>query len=404
MLLALFRRITLSGVRKYQDADTMRRVLLINQFTWLGAGFHLVGIVFSLILGQFAMAYILGGTVILYVVSIFSVKAGRSILAVSLQIVACSVEVLCGNLMYDVGGMIFLYYFPLVMSVVFLLNHDGESRYMYFNFGFLATSAVSSILLLNLNIHIGIELSARMIRDAAILNTALSSLLTISILLLYLDFNRKAQKRLEKIIRERELLLAEVHHRVKNNLAIISGLLNLQKNMLSDKGMQQVLEDSRSRVASMALIHDRLYKNRSFSSIDFDSYVKNLLDEIERGYGLRKKVKRDLRIINVNLDLNSSIPCGLILNELVTNSYKHAFRKSEGAVFLEILQTGNHVSFHYADNGPGAPNVEGITESESLGTTIITSLVEQLEGTFRFYNDDGLHFVMEFEFKSRKAA
>ena len=192
-------------------------------------------------------------------------------------------------------------------------------------------------------------------------------------------------------------MIAELHHRVKNNLAIISGLFSLKLNDDLHEDAKNVLLESRNRVRSMALIHNRLYNSENLTNVNFDEYAKELIAEINASYpATANSVKIDTVINNVSLNINAAIPCGLILNELLTNSYKHAFKeKNNGQIHISFVNDKDNFLMTVKDNGIGLPS--DYKEKQSLGVTVIESLSEQLDGSFNFSNNNGTCFELKFK-------
>ncbi len=183
------------------------------------------------------------------------------------------------------------------------------------------------------------------------------------------------RKETEKIIKqaliEKEILLAEIHHRVKNNLSIIASLFNLQISTIENEDAKNILLESKNRVKSMALIHDKLYKNDRFNDVDFGAYISELITEINYSYPtLSANIDIQTNISKAKLNVNNAIPCGLILNELLTNCYKHAFKgRDKGTIMIEFSSLGKNVTLKVKDDGTGLkPDYEN---SESLGMVVI---------------------------------
>ncbi len=210
---------------------------------------------------------------------------------------------------------------------------------------------------------------------------------------------KNIEEELKKSLEEKEILLREVHHRVKNNLSIISSLLNLQSSML--KTPEQALEafrNSRERIQAMSLVHEELYKSRDYSRINMDQYIGRLLDQLTLAYGQDRGITLTRRIENVELDVSTSIPCGLILNELITNAYKYAFPGSRTGTIriqLSILQDGS-AEMSVSDDGVGLPEGIDFENTDSLGLTLVRLLVEQLRGTLSMSAEDGSTFTIRF--------
>ena len=202
-------------------------------------------------------------------------------------------------------------------------------------------------------------------------------------LLREIEERTRAEEEARVALNEKEILLKEIHHRVKNNLQIISSLLNLQSGYPSDLKSVEVLRTSMDRIRSMALIHDRLYHSRSLAHINVADYVKDLVSGLASSYSTGRSIMVDVDIdssFSVNID--TAIPCGLLLNELIANSLKHAFPgRDEGVIFIGLTREGAKYSLIVSDNGIGFPADKDFKEADSLGMILIVTLVEQLEGT-----------------------
>lgn len=210
------------------------------------------------------------------------------------------------------------------------------------------------------------------------------------------------QKRSEKMIKdslnEKEVLLKEIHHRVKNNMAIISGLLHLKADLVESEDTRTLLHESSNRIRSMAMIHEMLYQNETFASIDFGSYIKSLVETIDDFYRQEQKnVGIEINSANIYLDINDAVPCGLILNELITNAYKHAFNgKKKGWIKVSFVREGNEFILTVKDNGRGLPHELDLQNANSLGMNLITGLTSQLKGKLDFNNGKGATFTLRF--------
>jgi two-component sensor histidine kinase len=202
---------------------------------------------------------------------------------------------------------------------------------------------------------------------------------------------------IKKTLHEKEILLAELHHRVKNNLAVIVGFLNLKMNGSINDEAKNILLESRNHVNSIALIHNRLYNTGNLSEVNFNSYVEDLVTEIQHSYPeLAKSVKVNRSIENIKLDLTLAVPCALILNELLTNCHKHAFKESgKGNININFMvQQNGKRTLTVKDDGSGL--TEGYDKQHSLGISIISGLSEQINGECQFYNDRGAGFSLVF--------
>jgi PAS domain S-box-containing protein len=203
---------------------------------------------------------------------------------------------------------------------------------------------------------------------------------------------KHAEKQLKESLREKEVLLQEIHHRVKNNMQIISSLLNLQAGQMKDKDFIKMVKDSQSRIRSIALVHEKLYRSRDFSNINFSDYVQTLAVHLFQFNQVNSNlIQLKLNLEDVFLDLQTAIPCGLILNELVTNSLKHAFPEGKGGeIIIELHPLEEHTfQMVVKDNGVGIPEDLDIGNATSMGLQIVTILVNQLEGSMEVQREGG---------------
>lgn len=215
--------------------------------------------------------------------------------------------------------------------------------------------------------------------------------------------HKKYEAAIKESLKEKETLLAEIHHRVKNNLAIISGLLEMQTYNAKEEGLVNSLKESQSRIQSIAMVHEKLYQSDSFNNIPIDTYIDDLFYFISNtfeGKHSNVEVKKDIDAISLNV--SQAIPCGLILNELITNAYKHAFEEVKNPqIHIALHQTNSHVELRVKDNGNGLPDDFETSHPSSLGTTLIQTLVQQLNGKLEAFSDNGACFSIRFEVSSR---
>ena len=209
---------------------------------------------------------------------------------------------------------------------------------------------------------------------------------------------RKAEAKIEGALREKEVLLKEIHHRVKNNMQIISSLLNLQAKRVTSREAADILRRSQSRVRSMALIHEALYQSEDLARIDFHRYIRNLADDLFTLYSVKRgAVKLGIDVDNICLDINTAIPCGLVINELVSNSLKHAFpndREGEIRIGFRSGKDGGMI-LTVSDNGVGFPNLD-FRDTETVGLQLVTTLVAQLGSTIELDRNGKTTFRMRF--------
>lgn len=209
---------------------------------------------------------------------------------------------------------------------------------------------------------------------------------------------KKMENDQQRALKEKETLLSEIHHRVKNNLAVISGLLELQLLNGEKQNLKEVLKDCQSRIYSMAMVHEMLYQTNSFTEIPFQKYIKDFLETCTSSMGDIERVKIVQEISSVSLNVNQAIPCGLILNELITNCFKHAFHKKEKGTINISLESSieGEVILKVCDNGIGLPDSFNLESNSSLGMKLINTLVNQLQGKLNVISQNGACFEITF--------
>jgi PAS domain S-box-containing protein len=208
------------------------------------------------------------------------------------------------------------------------------------------------------------------------------------------------EEKVNQSLKEKEVLLKEVHHRVKNNMQVISSILNLQSSYVTDQYALNLLKESQNRIKTMAYIHESLYQNKTFTSINFSEYISTLTNNILQSYAASvQNVKLELDIQKIILNLDTSIPAGLIINELVTNSIKHAFAESnEGIIYINLHTKDNVLFLEVSDNGKGFPKEIDFRNTNSLGLQLVNTLVEQLNGKLELSDNKygGTSFYINF--------
>jgi PAS domain S-box-containing protein len=208
----------------------------------------------------------------------------------------------------------------------------------------------------------------------------------------------ESEEKIKKSLKEKEILLQEVHHRVKNNLQIISSILNLQTRSVKDPKILDLIQETRYRIMSMSFIHDLLYQTKDFTNIDFSKYLQSITSNIMNTYTLNKNIELKLDVESIFLNLDNAIPCGLIVNELITNVFKYAFPGDrKGVINIVLKLINNKVVLSVADNGVGINNQINYLTTESLGFQLINSLVSQIDGELKYENTEGTKFTVSFK-------
>ncbi len=217
---------------------------------------------------------------------------------------------------------------------------------------------------------------------------------------IYVDITERiiSEKQIKLSLQEKEVLLSEIHHRVKNNLAVITGLLELQSHKLDNEEAVKALKDSQMRINSMALIHEKLYQNKNLSKIEFDKYTNELITVLKSSHlNADQPVEIVMECENVELPITTAIPCGLLINEIVTNSIKHAFNGTDGAeVKLSLKEANGDMHLRISDNGRGLPAKFDELETKSLGIILIRTLATQLGAVLNVDGDNGTTYQITF--------
>ncbi|MGE5860115.1 MAG: sensor histidine kinase [Ignavibacteria bacterium] len=237
--------------------------------------------------------------------------------------------------------------------------------------------------------------------EASISQVEVSGEKIFTVILRDITDRKNYEEKIEASLKEKELLLKEIHHRVKNNLQIVSSLINLQSNFIQDKKALEVFKESQNRVKSMGLIHEKLYQSGNLSTVDIKDYVKELSEKLFSSYMHESKnINLDLKIENIFIDIDKCIAIGLILNELISNSLKHAFvNKQQGTLRISLCLADNEIALAVQDNGIGLPDNIDFRNTETLGLQLVVSLVDQLGGTIEYDGKGGAKFTVLFQVK-----
>jgi two-component sensor histidine kinase len=210
----------------------------------------------------------------------------------------------------------------------------------------------------------------------------------------------KTRETLERMMNERtkieEIRKKEIHHRIKNNLQVISSLIDLESDKFEDEKVTEAFKESQNRVISMALVHEELYRSHDMESIDFSDYLMKLVNELAYSYAINKEcIKIKMNVDTTFLDMDTAIPLGMIVNELISNSFKHAFKqKEDGEIYVDLRQEDRKLTLTIGDNGIGFPEEIDFRETDSLGLQLVTILTSQIDGTIDLDRSNGTKFRM----------
>jgi two-component sensor histidine kinase len=218
---------------------------------------------------------------------------------------------------------------------------------------------------------------------------------------------RREGKHAEKVLQEKEALLGEIHHRVKNNMQVVSSLLALQARAVSNDETKRMLEDTRNRIHSMALLHETLYESGELAAVDFPKYIQQMTNYLFRSYGVEsERIQVHADVEHVNLNLDAALPCGLLVNEVITNALKHAFPEGRGGevrIVLRERQPGA-AGLELSDDGVGLPEGLDWATSRSLGLRLIRELARQLSATLDIESARGTKVRLTFPIAGAETA
>jgi two-component sensor histidine kinase len=298
------------------------------------------------------------------------------------------------NLKMGIDSYVIVYFFPLIFTLIQLLGKKETIKHLVI----LSLLCLISVVF----ILIGFKLNWLLIDNS----TSSFSLMVFNIILsitsstlfaLLISFDSiKQQTIIKKILHEKEILLSEVLHRVKNNMNIITSLLNLKKMTAHEEETKLALDDCKNRVYSMALVHENIYSSESNVGLNFKEYIENLVREIAYSFGGEVMYEIQFDLEDLQLDLNTSIPCGLIINELITNSFKYGRSIDQPLIIqIELKQRAEHMYLRIKDNGPGIPE-ELLNSAKSFGLELIQGLSEQINGEMKITSEDGFQYELIF--------
>ena len=413
MFKAFWKYLSKIGIKPHYDEVLQTRVALTNQFTFIATFIFLLSGINNYVLGDVYSGLLIESLMLVCIATILLNKYGRHKLStfVLFGIISLAAFYFCSYSGMNSGT--FLYYFPLFLALAFIFDVKTEKTEIavYFIINLF-------LIILNLSTHYALFKSALINEEMqyqmfvfnllfSILSVGFFIYLTIQngvkerdVYALRILEREISEKTIRQTLSEKDILLAELHHRVKNNLAVIIGLFNLKIDSVSSNEAKDILNESKDILRSMALIHNKLYRSNSFSEIDFNEYILDLVREIRSSYPeLSNHISIETDISQATLNINEAVPCGLILNEVILNCYKHAFKNKQDGKIIITLKVSDRVALMVKDNGNGFP--ENINEGESFGMTVIRALCEQLDSTFSFKNNNGAVFEMSFAIKNK---
>lgn len=200
-------------------------------------------------------------------------------------------------------------------------------------------------------------------------------------------------------LKEKEILLKEIYHRVKNNLQLVSSLISIQESQITNEEIKTLFQTCRNRIATISIIHEQLYRSSNLANIKIREHMLSLIRNIENSYGNGKDVSFRIDVVDASLPMNDAVSYGLILNEILTNCFQHAFGEKGGTITVKVEQNANNWRLQVKDDGKGVEDISIITQSGNFGIDIINSLVEQLDGELQIQSapNKGVHYDITFK-------
>lgn len=413
------------GVNSTMPMQFSDRIKIINKFCLLCILYTVPFILFSIYLKFYSSAFVFFSAQLLFVFSLYFNSQQKFKISKIFVVIATNFSVFYLSLFYGFSSGFHLYYFTSPLIVLSLFSFDEIKKFI------LATS-IYLISILFLVLFYLMETKPMVVVDPKIIaflystNIFLAMSFSILIAVNFSKFNKKinislieknsilienenllvseiserkaTSIKLQSSLSEIEILLSETHHRVKNNLAVISGMLDLQALSTDDVKLKSVLTDSRNRIKSMSLIHESLYQYNNLSQIEFSRYLYTLTDEISKTYpSISNNVNLDRKFDIIHLSVSKAIPCGLLINEVLSNAYKHAFvGRKDGLIDIVFRKEGDSIILTIKDNGVGFKKGSNV-KSSTLGTSLIDAFSMQLKGEYTFEVDNGTKFNISFK-------
>jgi len=290
----------------------------------------------------------------------------------------------------------FLYYFVLIIGAIQMLNR--KETYMHLAVALLMCLLSVSLVIISYYFNwFSVALKPEHLFITRYLNIFFSFFTSIVFMFIISIEAIKQEAQLKTALQQKEVLLAELFHRVKNNLTIVSSLLNLKKTATSSVEAQAVIEECRNLVFSMALVHKKIYNSGNIDNLNFKEYLHDLLPELIYSIGGHESIDFEMQVPKIDLNVSQAIPCGLIVNEIITNAYKHAqIPGKKLSIKIALEEKDAFLYLQVNDNGPGKTE-QNNNHERSLGMELIRSLTEQMDGEFYFVNDNGLSFNLKFK-------
>ena len=395
------------GVNDGNSAEFNDRLRIMNIFVWICILFCTPYYFLMGYFGYYNLSLLFVIVQMLFAFSFVSSQYGYYNSAKIIIILSTNYSVLMLSFSFGYSAGFYLYYFSAPL-VVFSLFHFKQIKFIVFGHLLYFSSLFISEIAREYGVLSLLPINESLSNSIYILNIFLALFFIIALAFsfskyhsmtyrLLADRNSELEKNktiLEKVLKEKNILLSETHHRVKNNLAVISGLFDLQLMFNDDPKLSSVMNNSKTRIKSMSLVHESLYEQQDLSKIEFRQYIERVVHEIEKSHNVNPNVNVILDVENLHFDLEKAIPLGLIINEALTNAFKHAFDSDqEGQINLSFIKTDTY-QLTIKDNGKGLSSAS--PTNFSMGMTLIEALVKQLNGSYEIRVEQGTIFEVKF--------
>lgn len=392
-MIRFYHKLVNNGVQPSKTSWENELAKKVNLATVVSILYMFIATVFVYIMHYDAFFYeCLFATILLFGVLVVNRK--NVIMAIYTYYVLDFLFLIPVNLKMGIDSYIIVYFFPLMFTLIQLLGKKETIKHL----------VILSVLCLITVIFILIGFKFHWLRIgnstssfALIVFNIILSITSSTLFALLISFESiKQQAFIKKILHEKEILLSEVLHRVKNNMNIITSLLNLKKMSAKEEETILALEDCKNRVYSMALVHENIYSSETNVGLNFKEYIENLVREIAYSFGGEVMFEIQFDLEDLQLDLNTSIPCGLIINELITNSFKYARSNEKPLIIqIELKKREESIYMRIKDNGPGISD-ELLHSSNSFGLDLIQGLSEQINGEMKITSVNGFQYELSF--------
>ncbi len=403
-------KISTIGLNTADSFDEKIKIKNLNQSCAYSQFGFIMAAIFNYKFGYYLLSeFCLFSALILFSIYILNQK-GHIKLSLYFFIFLLSISVFILNNYLGSGSGIYLYFFTIIQSVAFLFYLPNERNELALSVGF--NSLLIGITFMVPEFHlIDNDLPIKDF-DTYFHFNVIANLISSIYLVFITQENKKSwsynlksslnteqntNKVLQKLVKDKDILLAELHHRVKNNLALINGLLTLQSRDTTSEEALMMISESKNRIRSMAILHDKLYLKNSYDDVNLAEYIKEIVDHINVSLIEANNIEIYMKFDNVTVDISKGISIGLIVNEIITNSLKHAFNNKDVMGTIEVvLKKGLKNHLKIVDNGQGLDEMIKRKNATSMGINIIGSLVDQIDGTYSITTDKGTYFDLYF--------